>query len=261
MDLNGWAPQMPWDRAVALGLVPDVSIFRMIAHNETIGASVETVSPEMGELMGRPEGAAFAVASTSASDTLLGIGARTVRATYIDTSNLIKTYDFEMAGIVEVVSTITDAAVVLRLEVLTSGTVGDTTGANVGTLWAGKPGTFVAGTPASGAGNRYASMQIGTGRSQCGAWRVPAGKRILLTHVSMIGSAQKETELWMFAREPGGQWYGDPQVNLSAGVYSDGAVFGTVLPPGTDIEIRAKKVSGTAGADLHVFLHGEQYVA
>lgn len=248
-----------YEKEVQLGNVTGAAWFDMHAHNETVGTSVETVAPEMGGLVVRPEDAQVAIASTSANDTAAGTGARTVRLTYLDPSNVQKTEDFTMNGQTEVASVAADVATIQGVEVLTSGTTGNTTGGNEGTIWVGAVGSFTAGVPS--AGNRYGSVEVNTGKSQLGFYRVPASKKLLLLRSSVIGSSSKETELWMYTRASGGQWHGEHQWNLSNGVIPYADVAGEVLAAGADFELRAKKSSGTGDADIHWTVKGILYDA
>lgn len=127
---------------------------------------------------------AFELVSSSASDSAAGVGARTVRLTYIDASdNLVQSAPFTLNGVTAVPLTGITAHMLLWLQVDTGGT---TEGA-VGTIL----------LRIAGGGVTHDQISIGENRSLAGRFMVPAGFTgyVRYWQVSTIGGATFDTRL------------------------------------------------------------------
>lgn len=127
---------------------------------------------------------AFEVVSSSASDSAAGVGARTVRLTYIDAAdNLVQSAPFTMNGVTAVPLTGITAHMLLWLQVETGGT---TEGA-VGTIL----------LRIAGGGATHDQITIGENRSLAGRFMVPVGFTAYIRYwqVSTIGGATFDSRL------------------------------------------------------------------
>lgn len=157
---------------LAYGNVPGATAVNIRGYNGSVTSSYETLWDEsnaytfLTAAMSAPY-----IASTDANDTSAGTGARTVRATLINTSFVQSTEDLTMNGQTSVVLTTTNVLAVQKIEILTAGSGGT----NAGIIRIGT-GANTGGAPAVVHGHMAAS----TGLSRHGFYVVPAANILLV---------------------------------------------------------------------------------
>lgn len=179
--------------AARLGLVYGKGAYAYHVLGRRIGFNSTSVLQDVAEFLGTsidaiPEltGAEnFEIVSSSANDTALGSGARTVKVAYIDTSNnLTVTSDIALNGVTPV-ATAFHAHCILWMEVTSVGAA----------LNAVAVGTIL--LRIAGAGATHEQITAGGNRSMTNRFMVPAGHQgyICSWQVSSIGSANQDARL------------------------------------------------------------------
>jgi subtilisin family serine protease len=176
---------MQYLQAIAEGYIPGHSIFRKIGYHPA-STSSQTTLWNLGTEYVFPTGEISVEAvSTSANDTLLGSGAKTVHMTYLDATYAEKTFSFSMNGVTPVVGP-TDFFRVNTFHVET------------GTACAGVISLRLVG----GAVTVYGQMPIGSTRSRNSIYTVPLGKTVgiqNITFAAAYSTAGKEVRMTFHA--------------------------------------------------------------
>ena len=156
----------PFEFQVGRGQIAYHTVVHVFGYNPDVDAGVEETVWPAGGLLGHPTSPTImTVSSTSANDTALGTGARTV---YILGINGTGGYVSEVVTLSgqTAVSTIHAYDSIERMSVLTVGSGG----ANAGAITIGT-GTVTAGVPAV----PYSQISIGDNNSLVGHWTCPEG--------------------------------------------------------------------------------------
>ena len=217
---------------------------RKFGQNPDIGVTLETVWDE-GGLYSYPTSAGpMRVSSSSALDTALGTGARTVQIYGLDSS-----YD----EISEVITLAGQAHVwtfgyyrrVYRMKVLSAGTGGQ----NAGTLYVGTGG-LTAGKPA----NVFGSVKIGHNQSLMALWTIPRDYMFFMTSLYVSINAVKPVEIELRIRPFGEVFQTKEAMYLTGNSQYIPFEIPQVYTEKSDIEIRAK--AGATGAGVSASFTG-----
>lgn len=167
---------------IAEGHVPDHALWQ-INTKATIGSSARLLVTE-GTWVVQTAGARRSIASSSASDSSAGTGARKVRLLYISSLDGTEKQEvLTLAGTTPVNTVATDIQNINAIQVIAAGSVGVT----VGTL------TLYATT--AGGGGAIAQVGVGESISNTATYWVPTNKRLYVVSLQVYTSLDCEFEL------------------------------------------------------------------
>ena len=156
-------------QSIAEGYIPNHYVWRKIGYTNASSAT-ETTLWNPGTQYVFPTGnISVSVASTSASDTSAGTGARTIHMDYLDSNYEEKTHTFTLNGVTNVNGP-TDFYRVNTFHVETAGS----TGKSVGII-----SLYLTGTPAT----LYSQIPANATRARNSVYTVPAGKTVYIHDV------------------------------------------------------------------------------
>ena len=151
----------------------------------TTGDSVTNCLTSTAKTWIAPEsGVTFEIASSSASDTLEGSAALTVRGWFIDDDGDLNIEDLTLIGQTVISTTGTDYIACIGLKVLTCGTAE----AAAGDIYAAADDTFSSGVPQT-ASKIWCKIPAGYGCSQNAFGWVPAGTKGRITSLNFSNNA------------------------------------------------------------------------
>lgn len=210
----------------------------VIGENETVGTTYETLWPEGGLISWPSSAAQLTVSSSSTDDDSGGTGALTllVEGLAEDFSKLEEIITLD--GQTEVTTTESYYRI-NDLKVLTAGTDEE----NKGTIYIGE-GTITAGKPAT----VYSLIKPGCNIAHGGHYTVPKSCLCFVRHLSY--STSTPAMFCLFTRPAGGIFYAGGAVIVDTTLEMIVRIADP-LPAGTDYEIRAKALSGTANTTLY----------
>lgn len=233
------------DVEARLGNLPDRTPITAIGHSDDVntnlrclyhGMLTDELYPAVEALLLTP--AQVKVSSTDANDTSAGTGARTVRLTGLDASGDPQTENVALQGQTGVTTTGTWKAVT-KAQVLAAGS----TKSNAGQIWVGT-GTVTAGVPAT----KLNSVEIGTNVSATCLHVVPAGKRLVVTQLSIYSGDTTKTLNFQFYQYSAatGLWYEAFDVHGTQGSILLPVVAYPALTAGDAVMMRCAVNTGTA---------------
>lgn len=229
---------------VAEGKIPGKRIVHKFGKNPEVGTTgFDTIWNGGGVYTGFNAIAAetVTIVSSSADDTLLGIGLQTIRIYGLDADFNEQEEDVELDGLNQVLS-IKEYIRLDRAKGLTSG--GGTYGSNIGDITIRQSTTTA---------NVFAVIPIGYNSTMIAAYTIPAGKNgYIMTQASVIANKQAAAvAVRLKAKIPGSVF----TVNGEAALNSQGTGFierkftaPSRLPPTTDVYIEAEASATVAVA-------------
>jgi hypothetical protein len=161
----------PFELQVGRGQITFHSIIHVFGHNPDVDSTEVTVWPATGILTHPASPVQMTISSTSANDTALGTGARTVYILGINGTGGFVSETVTLSG-QTAVTTVHSYDAIEQMTVTSIGSGG----VNAGTIYAGT-GTVTAGVPAT----IYSAMGIGDNLSLVGHWTCPTGYTGYLT--------------------------------------------------------------------------------
>lgn len=233
----------PYLFSVAAGAVDGVKIIKKFGQNPAVD-STATIWDEGGIYEYLTSAQNVSIASTSANDTELGTGARSVRVSGLDENWLEKDEVVTLNGQTPVV--ISGQYIrIFRMEVLSAGS----TGSGEGTIRSGI-GTFTAGVPSQ----TLAAINNGLNQTLMAMYTVPDDKVAIFGEFFANSGKSSEVNVDSFTREFGSVFRIKRRVGLFESSFFVTNSFPFVNMPRDDIEIRATaSVSSTpiaAGFDI-----------
>lgn len=214
----------------------------------SVGTSYKTLWDDGGDLIGALTSLSgvVSVASSSASDTAAGTGARTV--------TVVGVVDGEIVSETVALNGQTKVDLAQPFEAIVSVGVASVGSGNenAGAISVGH-GSVTSG--AHGSGSRMAWVPAGNGRSQTAHLRVPSGRRGMVVGVQVWGSGAGVAQL-VFRTGGGIEVMAEGPVAAGV-VWAPSLMVPPVAPEGADILLRLKSASGTiqGAGRLAVALH------
>lgn len=221
---------------VSKGNIPGSSIVNVFGHNANVGDPEESLWEEGGVYVFPSAASVMTVSSSSANDTEVGTGARTV---------LVVGLDSDYNEISEIVtlngqSGVTTTKSYLRLRTLKIETVG-ASGSNEGIIYIGT-GTIAIGKPE----NVFCVIGIGEGISHFGPFTVPAGKTAYAWSSAISVESGKFVELHGYIKEFNKPVIQATELSIFQATITETTNGAFKHPEKTDIDFRAL-VSVTTG--------------
>jgi hypothetical protein len=232
-------PVLDFYLQVRKGRVGGHSSLVVVGENDTVGTTFESLWPEGGLINWPASAAQLTVSSDSTDDDAGGTGALTLSISGLSTDFSLLTETITLDGQTGVTTT-NSYYRINDLTVLTAGSTGN----NVGNIYIGT-GSITTGKPAT----VYGLIEPGYNVAHGGHYTIPKGNSCF--QIYCVNSSDSPTMFAQFIRPPGGIFY------ASGSIFVDNTqeVKPQVAPmmvPGTDYEIRAKALSGTASATTYV---------
>lgn len=225
-----------------LGAISGVRAVGFAGHGTAVSTDERTLAPisPAVDLEWLSASAETSVASTSTDDAVGGPGAERVEIVYLDSSYNERSTQLDLDGTTPV--PVADLYRVNALRVLK--------GTNVGQIYVGRGGaTWAGGKPDA----IIKTIAPGQNVCRCSNFTVPAGERMVVHDPSVGADSGKDVKIVVRSRRPGEPWY-----VLVPGIYvsTTGRISLPMLsfPEGTDLEIRANKLSGS---DARVFFNSK----
>ncbi len=235
-------------RAGWSSLVMGGHIFGLTTTETTISAGL----PVNGiNILTFPAAAAkLGIASSSASDTSAGTGARTIELVYLDSNHDQKFETITLNGTTPV-TTVADMLRVNFSTVLTAGSGGS----NVGDIYVGLfSDTFTGGAPDTAI---FHSVGAGSNFSSCGLNTVPRGKKYYIANIDESSTATSAKPMAFFVYISNSK-FSPLRLLLSRDIVAAGSFFFqtpcvSFFDEMSDLEVTGKTDSGTV--DCQIFLN------
>lgn len=187
-----FGPAQDWLVDITRGLIPGQRLVSMFGHNNAVGAVMEDIWPQGGVYSWPDVATVMTLSSTSAADTALGAGARSVRVYGLDADYKEIEETVVLAGWTPV-STANSYLRIHEMRVLSAGT---NQSYNVGNIYVGT-GTVTAGVPAV----VHLMMDIGENRAKALRYTIPAGHTgYVLEHDFSVVGNNVAAECFIFSR-------------------------------------------------------------
>jgi hypothetical protein len=228
----------PFDLQVARGQITGHKSLFKFGNNPDINGSLETVWSHGGLYVYPTSAIQMKVSSSSANDTALGTGARTVSVQGLDQDYNEVAETVTLTGQTAVLTTTTFIRV-FRAFVITAGS-GETA---AGTIYVGT-GTVTAGVPAT----VYAEIPVGENQTLMAIWTVPAGYTFYIYRGTFSAASNNAAQyiLGKFMIRPfGGVFRNAADVTANSNVIPYDFEIPLAVPEKADIEARAIALSGT----------------
>jgi len=227
--------------AMRAGMIPGWRLVLVPAFGDNIvTGSLNSVAGDIGITLSYPVGdVAVSVASTSADDTLLGAGMRTIFADTLDSSYQPGTEIVNMSGQTPA-NFVTPLHRIQAFRCIAHG--GDPSDMNMGQVAVGATSdTWTNGAPA----NPYSIMPAGHSISQSGIFTIPAGEEGYLVSGAFFGEAAKPALGSVEFRPAGLCWFQGIPIIITDGQSAIPTDAGEAIPAGSDIRVRAVATSQT----------------
>jgi hypothetical protein len=228
----------PFDLQVARGQITGHKTIFKFGNNSDINGSLETIWSRGGLYVYPTSAIQMKVSSSSADDTALGTGARTVSVQGLDQNYNEVAETITLNGQTEVLTTNTFIRV-FRAFVITAGSGGTA----AGTIYVGT-GTVTAGVPAT----VYAEIALGDNQTTMATWTVPAGYTFFVYRGTFSASSNNVSQyiLGRFMFRPfGGVFRNAADVTVNTGAIQYDFELPLALPEKSDIEAQAIALSGS----------------
>ncbi len=222
---------------IALGNVANNEAVTIVAQNDAVGTTEETVWEEGGIYTFPSSATTMTLSSSSANDTSAGTGLRTVTVDGLDTNHAEITEVVTLSGQTGVTTTNS----YLRVNRITGSTAGSTK-SNEGTLYIGT-GTITAGKPA----NVFNLIEIGSNISHSGFFTVPAGKTFYIPSAIISVESGKFVEITLVITAENGIPLQINQWDISGSVVLFNTQITQSVVAKTDVEFRATNSTGGGG--------------
>jgi hypothetical protein len=228
----------PFDLQVARGQITGHKTIFKFGNNSDINGALETIWSRGGLYVYPTSAIQMKVSSSSANDTALGTGARTVSVQGLDQNYNEVAETITLNGQTEVLTTNTFIRV-FRAFVITAGSGGTA----AGTIYVGT-GTVTAGVPAT----VYAEIALGDNQTTMATWTVPAGYTFFVYRGTFSASSNNVSQyiLGRFMFRPfGGVFRNAADVTVNTGAIQYDFELPLALPEKSDIEAQAIALSGS----------------
>ncbi len=192
------------DLDLARRIIQGQRSFFFFGHNSAVGTSYEDIWPVGGNIPWQTSDSIVSVSSTHASDTIAGLGCRSIEIHGLSATGVDQTEIIELNGTTEVDSVLT----YVRINKMHCETVGTYGGAHRGDL------TLRVDSSGAKTGNIFArmsgfegavdsSVQYGSGEAGNGFWTVPLGKVMYITNlvVDVSTTGNKTGDVILYERE------------------------------------------------------------
>jgi len=227
---------------VSRGYIPGHSVVDKFGHNDVVGTSPETIWWQGGIVTFPSAALTMTVSSSSANDTALGTGARTVSVEGLDTNYNEVTIEVTMNGQTGV-TIVPDLIRISRMLVLTGGSTGE----NQGTIYIGS-GAIGGGVPAVIYNSIPYDSALGIGENQTlsAFYTVPAQHRLCLYSFYITTPSTKLIEIWLRNRPFGGVFNTKSRDMMTKMASLDRSVSAPLCYPAkSDVILNAAVDSGT----------------
>jgi hypothetical protein len=227
----------PFDLQVARGQITGHKTIFKFGNNNDVNGVLETIWSRGGLYVYPTSAIQMKVSSSSANDTALGTGARTVSVQGLDQNYNEVAETITLNGQTEVLTTNTFIRV-FRAFVITAGSGGTA----AGTIYVGT-GTVTAGVPAT----VYAEIALGDNQTTMATWTVPAGYTFFVYRGTFSASSNNVSQyiLGRFMFRPfGGVFRNAADVTVNTGAIQYDFELPLALPEKSDIEAQAIALSG-----------------
>ncbi len=228
----------PFDLQVARGQITGHKWLFKFGNNPDINGSLETIWSHGGLYVYPTSAIQMKVSSSSADDTALGTGARTVSVQGLDQDYNEVAETITLTGQTAVLTTTTFIRV-FRAFVITAGSGGTA----AGTIYVGT-GTVTAGVPAT----VYAEIPVGENQTIMAIWTVPAGYTFYVYRGTFSAASNNAAQyiLGKFMIRPfGGVFRNAADVTSNSNLIPYDFEIPLAVPEKADIEARAIALSGT----------------
>lgn len=228
----------PFDLQVARGQITGHKSLFKFGNNPDINGSLETIWSHGGLYVYPTSAIQMKVSSSSADDTALGTGARTVSVQGLDQDYNEVAETITLTGQTAVLTTTTFIRV-FRAFVITAGSGGTA----AGTIYVGT-GTVTSGVPAT----VYAEIALGENQTTMAVWTVPAGYTFYVYRGTFSAASNNDTQyiLGKFMTRPfGGVFRNAADVTANSNAIPYDFEIPLAIPEKTDIEARAIALSGS----------------
>ncbi len=228
----------PFDLQVARGQITGHKSLFKFGNNPDINGSLETIWSHGGLYVYPTSAIQMKVSSSSADDTALGTGARTVSVQGLDQDYNEVAETITLTGQTAVLTTTTFIRV-FRAFVITAGSGGTA----AGTIYVGT-GTVTAGVPAT----VYAEIPVGENQTIMAIWTVPAGYTFYVYRGTFSAASNNAAQyiLGKFMIRPfGGVFRNAADVTSNSNLIPYDFEIPLAVPEKADIEARAIALSGT----------------
>ena len=228
----------PFDLQVARGQITGHKSLFKFGNNPDINGSLETIWSHGGLYVYPTSAIQMKVSSSSADDTALGTGARTVSVQGLDQDYNEVAETVTLTGQTAVLTTTTFIRV-FRAFVITAGSGGTA----AGTIYVGT-GTVTAGVPAT----VYAEIPVGENQTLMAIWTVPAGYTFYIYRGTFSAASNNAAQyiLGKFMVRPfGGVFRNAADVTSNSNLIPYDFEIPLAVPEKADIEARAIALSGT----------------
>jgi len=228
----------PFDLQVARGQITGHKSLFKFGNNPDINGSLETIWSHGGLYVHPTSAIQMKVSSSSADDTALGTGARTVSVQGLDQDYNEVAETVTLTGQTAVLTTTTFIRV-FRAFVITAGSGGTA----AGTIYVGT-GTVTAGVPAT----VYADIPVGENQTLMAIWTVPAGYTFYMYRGTFSAASNNAAQyiLGKFMIRPfGGVFRNAADVTSNSNLIPYDFEIPLAVPEKADIEARAIALSGT----------------
>jgi hypothetical protein len=225
-------------------------IHRLQVSSPAITTAYRDVWDVAGAFNWRPWGTTdnVQVSSSSADDKADGTGAATVTVAGIDPTGAELEQTVTLQGQTPVTLPV-QLHHVNRVFVASAGSAASGTNGNLGDIYVSRVGGGMAAGVPTVAGDVYAKVLVGMGRSLSSCYVVPAMMSASIIHVSGSLGADARVDLRVFAQDPGNvaaiYWQND----VRGGMYCFDLPLTTKIPGGSRVWLSAKLSTGTE--ELH----------
>jgi len=235
---------IPLRMEIVKGNIPGHAVVDVISQNPAVGTSFETVWPEGGLVVFPSSSSTMTVSSDDADDTSAGAGLRTVLINGLN-AGVSLSETIILNGLTPV-TTVNSYDRINRMRGLTAGA----SAVNEGHIYIGT-GTVTAGKPAVVVNLIDATDNISTS----GFFTLPNNISAFVSEVLTSAEGNKSVVLRDYMRKPGELFNVVSSFNLfNAVMVATSMLPPEILPPGTDIEFRAKSVVGSADVNISCVL-------
>lgn len=228
----------PFTLQVARGQVVEHKTLFKFGNNSDINGTSEVIWSQGGAYVYPAAALQVKVSSDSASDTILGTGARTVVVAGLDANYNEIQETVELNGQTSVL-TANSFIRVFRAFVQTAGSGGTA----AGVIYVGT-GTVTAGVPAT----IYASIPLGANQTQMAMWTVPANYTLYIYAGTFSAASNNVAQyvLGKFLVRPfGGVFRNVADITVNSNVFRYEWDIPIAIPQKSDIEAQAISLSGT----------------
>ncbi len=222
---------------IALGNIANNEAVTIVAQNDAVGTSEETIWEEGGLYTFPSSASTMTISSSDANDTSAGTGLRTIDIEGLDTNYLEITETVTLNG----QTGVTTSNSYLRINRLIGATAGSTN-SNEGTIYIGT-GSITAGKPA----NVFNLIETGANISHSGVFTVPASKTFYIPSAIISVESGKFVEITLVVTAQNGIPLQINQWDISGSVVLFNTQITQSIGTKTDIEFRATNSTGGGG--------------